>query len=110
MTTILLLCLSGCAASLIAARSGRAGLWLGTAIGLKLFPAYLLLYPLLRRDLRFLLAAGAAIVATILIPFAIMGPDAALTAYRELIASVLLGEATNNINPASATCWSCSGY
>ena len=100
VTTLLMLCLSGCAASLIDARSGRAGLWLGTAIGLKLFPAYLLLYPLLRRDLRFLLGAGAATLLTILIPFAIMGPSPAVTAYRELVVGVLLGEATNNINPA----------
>jgi len=100
VTTILLLCLAGCAANLIEARSGRAGLWLGGAIGLKLFPAYLLLYPLLRRDLRFLIGAGAATLATILIPFAIMGPSAAAAAYRELVVGVLMGEATNNINPA----------
>jgi hypothetical protein len=101
-TPILLLCLSGCGAAILRGRSLRAGLWLGAAAIIKLFPAYLLIYPLWRRDKRFLAAAAAAIVTGLLLPVAIMGPSASLTAYREFVGERLLGEALGNGDPAVA--------
>ncbi len=93
-TPILLFCLSGCGAAILRGRSLRAGLWLGAAAIVKLFPAYLLIYPLWRRDRRFLAGAAAAILGGLLLPVAIMGPSASWTAYREFVGERLLGEAT----------------
>ncbi len=101
-TPILLLCLSGSGAALLRGRSIRAGAWLGFAAALKLFPAFLLIYPLWRRDKRFLAAAAAVIVAGLLLPFAIMGPSAGSSAYREFIGERLLGEASGAGNPELA--------
>ncbi len=95
-TPILLLCLSGCGASILRGRSLHAGFWLGAAAIVKLFPAYLLIYPLWRRDKRFLAAAAVAIVIGLLLPVAIMGPSASLTAYREFASERLLGEVTGS--------------
>lgn len=92
-TGIILLCLSACAAGMLRRQSLRAGAWLGLAAALKLFPLYLLIYPLLRRDGRFLGAAIAALVVASLVPALIIGPSATLTAYREFVATRLLGEA-----------------
>jgi hypothetical protein len=101
-TPILLLCLAGCGASILRGRSLRAGLWLGTAAIIKLFPAYLLIYPLWRRDRRFLAGAALTIVIGILLPVAIMGPSASLTAYREFIGDRMLGEAVGSGDPVVA--------
>ena len=101
-TPILLLCLAGCGAAILRGRSLGAGLWLGTAAIIKLFPAYLLIYPLWRRDKRFLAGALAAIVIGVLLPVAIMGPSASLTAYREFVGERLLGEASGGGDPAVA--------
>jgi hypothetical protein len=101
-TAIILLCLAGSAVSILRGRSLRAGLWLGLATALKLFPLYLLLYPIWRRDRRFLGAALAATLACCLLPAAIMGPSAAATAYREFVSERLLGEASGAGDPAVA--------
>jgi len=101
-TPILLLCLAGSGASILRGRSLRAGLWLGLAAGIKLFPAYLLIYPLYRRDRRFLIGATIAILASLLLPVLIMGPSASLTAYREFIGDRLIGEATGAGDPVVA--------
>jgi Glycosyltransferase family 87 len=98
LTVVLLLCLSVCAANLLGGRSMQAGVWLGIATGLKIFPVYLLIYPALRGGKRFLVGAGLAIALGLLLPFAILGPKAAVTAYRELIYDRLLGEAVGDIN------------
>ncbi len=81
-------------------RSLSAGLWLGLAAGIKLFPAYLLIYPLYRRDRRFLLGAAITIVASVLVPVIIMGPSASFTAYREFVGDRMIGEATGNGDPS----------
>jgi hypothetical protein len=101
-TPILLLCLSGSGASILGGRSVRAGLWLGTAAAIKLFPGYLLVYALWRRDKRFLGAATAAIAIGFLLPVAIMGPSASFTAYREFFHDRLLGEASGSGDPTVA--------
>jgi len=99
-TPILMLCLAGCGASMLRGRSLRGGLWLGVAAGIKLFPAYLLIYPLYRRDRRFLLGAAISIVASVLVPVIIMGPSASFTAYREFIGDRMMGEATGTGDPS----------
>ena len=98
-TPILLLCLAGCGAAILRGRSLRAGLWLGTAAIIKLFPAYLLIYPLWRRDKRFLIGAAITIVIGLLLPVAIMGPSASFEAYREFVVDRMLGEAVGNGDP-----------
>lgn len=99
-TPFLMLCLAGCGAAILRGRSLSAGLWLGIAAGIKLFPAYLLIYPLYRRDRRFLLGAAIAILASILVPVIVMGPSASFTAYREFIGDRMIGEATGSGDPA----------
>jgi hypothetical protein len=101
-TPILLLCISGCGAAILRGRSLRAGLWLGTAAIIKLFPAFLLIYPLWRRDRRFLAGAAAAMAMGLALPVAIMGPTASLTAYREFVGGRLMGEATGGGDPTVA--------
>jgi glycosyl transferase family 87 len=100
ITPILLLCLAGTGAGLLRGQRFRAGLWLGFAGALKLFPLYLLIYPLWRRDHRFLGGALAAIVISLLLPAAIIGSNATLSAYREFFEERLVGEATGAGGPA----------
>jgi hypothetical protein len=54
----------------------RAGLWLAFAICIKVIPAYLLVYPLWKRDGRSLLGCAAGLLAgLVLIPLAAFGPQ-----------------------------------
>lgn len=67
-------------------RRFRAGLWLAFAASIKIFPAVLLLWPLLRRDGRALLGASVGFAMFLaVIPAIAMGPTRALDAYREFV-------------------------
>jgi hypothetical protein len=91
--TLLLAMICGMVAGLMRGRSFRAGLCLAGAICLKIFPAYLGIVPLIRRDRRCL--AGCAVglvVGLILVPVAVMGPQRTGQAYADL-AKVLVGPA-----------------
>jgi len=56
----------------------RAGLWLSWSIVVKIIPAFLLLFPLVRRDFRFMVACGVGLVIGLLvIPAATFGPERA---------------------------------
>lgn len=91
VSLLLLLLLAGMTASLFRGRSGHAGLWLSAAICLKVIPAFLLLYPLWRRDWRFLAGcAGGLVVGLGLIPAAVFGPGRTVTYYREWTEVMLL--------------------
>jgi hypothetical protein len=82
---LLLALLCGTIAAVIRGHSFRAGLWLAGAICLKIIPAFLLIFPLWRRDLRFL--AGCAFglaVGLVLIPLAVLGPSRTVDCYRKL--------------------------
>jgi alpha-1,2-mannosyltransferase len=82
---ILLLCVCGLIAGLLQQRRLTAGVCLAGAICLKIFPAYLLLIPFWRRDLR--CVAGCALglfVGLILIPVLVLGPQRTLNEYRQL--------------------------
>jgi hypothetical protein len=81
---LLLLLLCGMARALVRRRPTQAGLWLAGAICLKVIPAFLLLYPLYRRDGRCL--AGCALgllLGLVVIPAAALGPARTWAYYRE---------------------------
>lgn len=81
---LLLLLLCGAAAALLRKQSGRAGLWLAGAICLKVIPAFLLILPIWRRDVRCLAACALGlVVGLVLIPVAVFGPMRTLWLYRQ---------------------------
>jgi alpha-1,2-mannosyltransferase len=87
---LLLLLLCGMVTATLRGRRLQAGLWLAGAICLKLIPAYLLLYPLARRDGRCLAGCALGLVVGLgAIPAAVFGP-ARTAAYFEEWACVLI--------------------
>jgi hypothetical protein len=81
---LLLLLLCGMAASALRGHSVRAGLLLAAAITVKVIPAFLLLYPLWRRDRRWLAACVAGLALSLgVFPAVFFGPARALAYYRE---------------------------
>jgi hypothetical protein len=81
---VLLAVLCAMIASFLRGRSIRAGLWLSLAICLKIIPAFLLLYPLWRRDMKCLTGCLAGlIVGLILLPGVVLGPTRTLAYYEE---------------------------
>jgi hypothetical protein len=82
--------LCGMAATLLRKQSWRAGLFLAGAICLKVVPAFLVLYPLWRRDVRCLAGCAAGLfVGLVAIPVAALGPQRAWEAGNQW-AEVLL--------------------
>ena len=80
---ILLLLFCGAIALLIRGRRFLAGLCLAGTICIKVFPVFLLIHPILRRDFRCLAGVGAGLlIGLVLIPVAVMGPDRALESHR----------------------------
>jgi alpha-1,2-mannosyltransferase len=95
---LLLALLCAMIGAIMARRSATAGWCLAGAICLKLFPAYLLIYSLWRRDLRLLAScAMGLILGLIVIPAAFFGPGSTISYAREwnqvLIQPALLGGA-----------------
>jgi hypothetical protein len=91
VNTLLLAAVCGLTAGLLRGRPWRAGLWLAAAICLKVFPAFLLVYPLWRRDYRCL--GGCALgllVGLAVIPAAVFGPARAWAHYHTFFAVTLL--------------------
>jgi hypothetical protein len=87
---LLLALICGMMAGLLRGRPWRAGLCLAGAICLKVFPAFLLIYPLWRRDLRCLGGCAIGLVlGLVLIPAAVFGPARAWTHYRTFISVTL---------------------
>jgi len=90
---VLLLCVCGLIAGLLQQRRLTAGVYLAGAICLKIFPAYLLLVPFWRRDLRCIAGCGLGLfVGLALIPLLVLGPERTVSSYRQL-AIVLVGPA-----------------
>jgi hypothetical protein len=90
---LLLALICGMIAGLMHGRSLIAGLCLAGAICLKIFPAFLLLVPLWRRDWRCLGGCTLGLIAgLILIPLTALGPRGFVTEYRQL-GIVLVGPA-----------------
>lgn len=91
--TLLLLLGCGLIVGLLRGRRLVAGLCIAAAICLKLFPGFLILVPLARRDGRCL--AGCAlglVVGLVIVPLVVMGPQQTAEVYRDY-ASLLLGPA-----------------
>jgi hypothetical protein len=81
---LLLLLVCGTVAALLRGHSWRAGFWLAGAVCLKVIPAFLLVYPLWRRDLRCLVGCALGLVVGLgVIPAAVFGPARTLEYYRE---------------------------
>ncbi len=93
---LLIFLLAGFTADLIRRRHFRAGLWLAGAICLKIIPAFLLLYPLWRRNARCLVGCLVGLVIGLLvIPVAVIGPQRTWHAYRQIYTQVLEAGATS---------------
>ncbi len=89
----LLALLCGAAAGLLLGQRFRAGLCLAGMICVKVFPAYLLVYPLWRRDGRCLAGCAAGLVVGLgVVPLAVFGPEQTVAHYRTW-AKVLVGPA-----------------
>jgi alpha-1,2-mannosyltransferase len=100
---LVLVILAGMLRSLAGRRSGQAGLWLAGAICIKIIPAFLLVFPLWRRDWRFLGGCAAGLVLGLgAVPLAAMGPERTLFCYKQLAAGVLLPGLTHEGDPTRA--------
>ncbi|HEV3119484.1 MAG TPA: glycosyltransferase family 87 protein [Gemmataceae bacterium] len=89
MLVLALLC--GMMAALVRRQSFRAGVWLAFPICIKVYPAFLLLHPLWRRDRRCL--AGCALgllVGLVLVPAAVFGLPRTWEYYQEYANVTLL--------------------
>lgn len=81
---ILLAIFCGMVACALRGRSTLAGILLSTAISIKLIPAFLLLYPLWKRDTRWLSSCAAGLVVCLgVVPVAVFGPQQTVAYYRE---------------------------
>ena len=81
---LLLLLLCGLAAAMVRRKSWQSGWWLAGAICLKVIPAFLLLFPLWRRDGRCLTTCAAGLVLGLgVIPMIVFGPSQTLAYYGE---------------------------
>ena len=88
---IILMLFAGMIVAQVRGRKFTAGLWLAGAICVKIFPAFLLVFPLWRRDGRFLLGTiTGCVVGLVLIPVTILGAERTLDGYEELVNGVLL--------------------
>ena len=102
-TTALVLFLLSCAgAALLRGRRVTAGFCVGLAGMIKIFPFYLIIYPLFRRDRQMLLGAMAGAGLGLLLPFALMGPVAAGAAYKEFFYDRLWGDIEGHASPVLA--------
>lgn len=100
---IVLLCLCGMTAAILQRRNFTAGLALAAAICIKVFPAYLLLYPMWRGAWRCLAGCAAGLVlGLIVVPVAAMGLDRTTTAYREYAGILRKGALAGDAHPSDS--------
>jgi hypothetical protein len=88
------------AAMFIAWAVGRklaAGMWLGTAIAVKLTPAFLVLFPLLHRDRRMLVGIAAGVVLMLgVLPAGVFGVSGAIRENLKFVDQVVVPGATGH--------------
>ena len=99
VTTPVLLLLAAAGGAMLNRRRSLAGAFIGFAGILKLFPLYLLIYPLMRRDRPMLVGAAGGILLGLLLPVVLMGPTASFEAYRGFVTGRLLGEVNGQGDP-----------
>jgi hypothetical protein len=88
---LILALLCATAAAALRGRSWSAGLWLSGAVCVKLIPAFLLVYPLWRRDWRWLAGCAAGVaVGWVAVPAAVWGPARAWAYQRQWAEAVVL--------------------
>jgi hypothetical protein len=81
---LLLMCVCLAAAAALRSRRLRSGLWLAGGACLKIYPAYLFLFPLCRRDLRGLLGCTLGLaIGLAVVPALRLGPARTLELYRQ---------------------------
>jgi hypothetical protein len=89
LNALLLLMLAGMTAAAVRGSSFSAGVWLAGAISLKVFPAFLLIVPLVRRDWKWLGGCAAGLlVGLVLVPAAVVGPVRTAELYRDWVRQV----------------------
>jgi hypothetical protein len=87
---LVLALLAGTVAALVRGRRFVAGLCLGGTVCLKIFPAFLVLFPLWRRDGRCLAGWAAGLfLGLVVIPAAALGPARACYCYQRLTAVLI---------------------
>ncbi len=87
---LLLALLCASLAAVVKGRPFRGGVWLAFAIALKIIPAFLLVFPVWRRDGRFLAGCAAGLAAGLfVIPTAVLGPARTADCYRKLTAALI---------------------
>ena len=92
---LLVAMIAGMFAAVAAKHRFRSGIWLGAAIALKVIPAYLVLYFLLKRDTRAIAGVVASLIVSLgVIPTVLWGPQGAIDVNRQLLAVVLQPGAT----------------
>jgi hypothetical protein len=89
--TLLLLFLTGIILGCLQGRRRLAGVCIGAAVCLKLFPVFLFVLPVWRRDFRCLAAACLTIgIGLLLIPLVVLGPRMTLTVYSDYAAVLVM--------------------
>jgi hypothetical protein len=87
---LVLLLYAGVILADVRGRSALAGLWLAIPISIKVIPAFLLVYPLWRRDWRMLGGCVGGLLLTLaVLPGVVLGPTRTLDSYVELVNAVL---------------------
>lgn len=104
---VILAMLCGMLAAVLEKKSFRAGLWMAGPICMKVFPAFLLIYPLWRRDFRCLAGCAAGLfIGLIALPIGVLGPERTVREYREFADMILLpgiGEGDNHARAETLT-------
>ncbi|MBI3410351.1 MAG: DUF2029 domain-containing protein [Planctomycetes bacterium] len=91
VTPLLILCVAGMFRATVKGRSWRSGLWLAAAICVKLIPAFLVLFPLWRRDRRALAGVTLGVLAGfVIIPSLVWGVPGALEMHERMLRGIIL--------------------
>ncbi len=87
---LMLVLLGGSVAAVLRRRPFQGGVFLAAAIAIKIIPAFLVLFPLWRRDGRFLAGCAAGLVAfLVVVPVAALGPGRTWFCYCRLTNSLI---------------------